>query len=43
VPTRSSPKTKEEISYPHEVKKQGIEVKVYRIEKPSRGTVYIVS
>ncbi len=40
--TRSSRKASAEISYPHEIKKHGISVKIYRIEKPSRGSVYVV-
>ena len=39
---RSSRKASAEISYPHEIKKHGISVKVYRIEKPSRGSVYVL-
>ena len=41
--TKSVSKTKQKISYPHEVRKGSVAIKVYRIEKPSRGTVYVVS
>ncbi len=40
---RSTSKTKREIIYPLLLRRGGVTVKVYRIEKPSRGTIYVVS
>ena len=40
---RLASKAGQKVSYPHEVKKHGIVVKVYRVEKPSRGLVYVVT